>query len=206
MFKYVFMSVLVLSTSTLALAHEHGHEAGLIIGRTGSQPLTLSFEIPHSDPIVLNPASGFFNGWEMHDFCINALGTAEPDEDFYPLSSNSTIRLQIVSIDPGLMVINPNFFGDPVNYPPADASGESILLGSGTSLHIHPYWYAESANPAIGPNWQGTLNATFKLVDTGSTGYLESAPFTLSFTNVPEPMTATLLGLAGIAGMVRRRR
>src|SRR5437870_1728388 len=71
------------------------------------------------------------------------------------------------SITPSFQIIN--------------APGQSALLGSST-LHIHLTWHINSADPTFNPS-QVDWFATFKLADTGSTGYSDSAPFTFHFTN-----------------------
>ena len=47
-------------------------------------------------------------------------------------------------------------------------------------------------------------DVSFKLVDRGTTLYADSAVFTLSFTNVPEPATGVLLIVGAIT--LRRRQ
>jgi len=65
---------------------------------------------------------------------------------------------------------------------PLDEPGERILLGN-ENLHIHLTWHIDSEAPGFEPV-RTVWRATFKFVDTGSTGYSESEPFTFRFANV----------------------
>lgn len=52
------------------------------------------------------------------------------------------------------------------------------------------------------------IAATFVAIDTGTTGFVESDPFTIHFVTVPEPMSLVLLGsgLAFVRGRSKRTR
>lgn len=177
---------------------QHQHEGDIIVGITGptaGTADTLAFEGDFDEAVFLSPVSGLLNGWTSAEPGFEHLEEDEDDENFYKLASGVNVRLVIVSIDPGLAVVEAG--GGTV----ADAIGESILLG-GFELHSHATWYAQSS--VLGAGWTGTLGATFKLIDTGSTGYAESEPFAMTFTNVPEPASMLLVMGGGLA-LLRRR-
>jgi len=57
-------------------------------------------------------------------------------------------------------------------------------------------WHIDSTVPGVDPELN-TYSATFRLLDQGTTGYLPTADYTLTF--VPEPMSALLLTTALLA-------
>ncbi len=65
-------------------------------------------------------------------------------------------------------------------------------------FHIHTGFMALADGPGE------LFSATFRVVDTGSTGFGESADYTISFETIPEPATLALLLMGGM--MVRRNR
>ncbi len=192
------LTALVFALGLAAPATAHDDHGDITVGRTGiTQPTAtrLAIEADLDSPVFLAPASGLAAGWTSGHPGFNALAGDEPDERFWTLASGAQVRLEVVSISGGLAVVQPG--GGAI----ADAAGESVLLG-GATLHAHPTWYAQAST--LGSGWTGTLTATFRLIDTGTTGYESSDPFTMTFTNVPEPTAAILLGL-GALGLVRRR-
>jgi hypothetical protein len=204
MLKHSLIVALIVGLTAMTALAQHQHEGDFIVGVTGvdkASATTLAFEAPeeveHGDDILLSPVSGLLNGWTGTDPGFEHLEADEPAEDFYQLLSGASIRLEIISIDPGLKVWESGLG------TLADAAGESILLGD-EELHSHATWHLDS--DVLGAGWTGTLSGTFKLVDTGSTGYSDSEQFTMHFTNVPEPATLGLLALGGAAMIARRRR
>ncbi|MCX7008990.1 MAG: PEP-CTERM sorting domain-containing protein, partial [Kiritimatiellaeota bacterium] len=73
---------------------------------------------------------------------------------------------------------------------------------------------ADNINTIVGPNdgWALTNNMQFSVVGGGSTtnlftiNYDDLANGVITLTAVPEPGTASLLGLIGVAFLVRRLR
>lgn len=191
--------VLVSLVAALPALAQHEHGGDIVVGRAGSTAITadtLAIEADLDESVFLEPVSGLFNGWSSTSPGFDALGEDEPGEGFFTLAGGASIRLEILAIDAGFAVVQSG--GGAV----ADAVGESILLG-GSTLHTHPTWYAQSS--VLGGEWAGTLSATFRLVDAGTTGYESSEPFTMSFTNVPEPGTAALAAVGAGCVMLWRR-
>ncbi len=93
-----------------------------------------------------------------------------------PLTNPVEIRLEVVALDPALVVFGPAFSFT------LDQPGERGLLGD-ANVHTHPTWFIDEEDPGFNPDqcvWQGT----FKLVATAG-GLQPSQPFTLLLTNVP---------------------
>lgn len=176
--------------------HHNHHEGDFIVGRTAG--LHLAMEGPVDHVIVLEPSTGLLPGWVGAEPGFEALEMDELDEGFFTLGAEASIWLEVVSLDAGLKV----WQGDAGAV--AAAPGEKVLLG-GNDLHSHVFWHIDSTVSGIGPDWEGTLAGTFRLVDTGGTNYAASEPFTLQVSNVPEPVTLALLGLSGVA-LLRRRQ
>lgn len=175
-----------------ALADEE--HSDIELGQNGSGKLSL-LGIP-DEPIFLDPVSGLINGWSAAEPGLFEVELTE--EGVSPLDTfvNTGIKLELVSHDNGLEVIEAGLAFT------ADDNGESVALGTEAgAVHSHPTWFINSA--VVGGSFEGTLNATFKLIDTNG-NYAESDVFALQFTNVPEPGSALAL-LIG-AGLVASRR
>ncbi len=180
-----------------ALAHDHQHEGDIIVGRILGTPDQLAMEADLDEPVFCEPSAvPGLNGWLKDEPGLEALMEDEPDEGFYMLQPGAQVRLEVVSLDAGIKVWNPELT------QMADAVGEWIDLGD-HELHTHMIWHLDS--DVLGTGWEGTLHGTFKLVDVGTTGYTQSESFDMAFTNVPEPMTVGLLVLGGLV-MGRRMR
>ena len=180
--------LLIVSPAIAEEHHDHEHE-DIEVGVTSAGQLSWHFD-HFDDPIVLAPAEGIWSavgGWVGSEPGFAAVETDEPDENLYVLADGVAVRLQIVAIDPGLWVWS-NDTSESIDSP-----GQSIPLG-GTDLHTHAWWQiAEGAGEPV------TLSATFELVDAGTSGYSASAPWTMQFTNVPEPGGLCALGLGAVA-------
>lgn len=151
------------------------HAGDVIVGVSAAGQLKIGGFIPDEHVVVLPPVSGLLQGWANNNPGFDHLVNAEPDNDNYPLQPGAQIRLQALAIDPALRAISPSFVI-------IDAPGESMSLGTNT-LHTHPTWHINSQDAnfdAMKTLWRGT----FKLIDQGSTAYIESAPFTFYFSNV----------------------
>lgn len=104
--------------------------------------------------------------------------TEELHSGFYPLVDETSVRVEIVSADPGLtMSVN----GQKLNRP-----GQSAKLGTMPTIHNHPAWQLLLPGDEV-----GDFQVSYKLT-TDSGLYSESEVFTSVVTNVePPPVSAT---------------
>jgi hypothetical protein len=182
------------TTAAPTWAHDQ-HEGDVIVGRSASGQLKVEADIGLS---LLGPVNSLFlKGWAATEPGMESLLADEPLEDFHMLAPGAQISLVGVSLDPAFKVHSPM-----LDYLIA-APGDQMPLGD-NELHEHPTWHIDSQDPGFNP-LQTVWYGTFKLVDTGTTGYAASDPFTLTFTNVPAPATLGLLAIGAVAVMRRRR-
>lgn len=157
----------------LAITAQAG-EDDILVGRSAANQLKLGGVDLAEEVFGLPCVEGLLQGWALDDPGFDHVDLPDIDGNLYPLASGAQIRLVCISIDPALRVLSPSF--SIINAP-----GQSLLLG-GSALHIHLTWHINSADPLFVPTQTDWFGA-FKLIDTGSTGYAESAPFTMRFRN-----------------------
>jgi hypothetical protein len=156
------------------------HTGDVFVGRSAAgqlkaSPVGSGGYIPDQNIKLLPPVSGLFNGWSDNNPGFDHIVTDQPDLDFYVLQSGTSVRLQVVQVDPAFQAISPSFVV-------IDDPGESMLLGTNT-LHNHPTYLINSDQAQFDPE-KVLWRATFKLVDTGSTAYSPSDNFTFYFATV----------------------
>lgn len=167
-----FAAVAVATAST-ALGQ---HEGDIIVGRNASNQLVAS-GFNSSDIHALQPVSGLLSGWSGNNPGFDHLPTPQPANNLFPLTMGAQIRLQVVAISAAFRILGPGLS------PILDEPGESLLLG-GATLHEHVVWHVDATDT----NYHADIclwTATLILRDTGSTGYADSAPFTLRFASQP---------------------
>lgn len=175
MFRTQFAIRMIPAIATLAFSiTARAGEDDILVGRSAANQLKLGGVNLAGETFGLPCVSGILQGWALDDPGFDHVAEADIDGDLYPLESGAQIRLVCISIDPALRVISPSF--SIINAP-----GQNLLLG-GSTLHIHLTWHINSADPFFAPTRTDWF-ATFKLIDTGATGYPESAPFTMQFRN-----------------------
>lgn len=166
------------------------------VGRTSGGQVAIEADL--DEAILLEAVDGLLRGWTESDPGFFALEADEPDEDLFLLETGADISLEIVSIDEGL-----KFWASGLGSL-ADEIGEIVPLGD-ESLHTHLTFHIDS--DVVGSDFMGTLEAQIKLIDQGSTGYADSDPVTMRFTNfVPEPATAGVVMATGAFLLLVRRR
>lgn len=148
-------------------------EGDIFPARTSAGQLTFTGFDPANE-IVLLPYSEFFNVWSLDEPGFDALGMDVPEEDLYTLESGVQVRIEAVSLDPAFYAASDKGI--------IEQPGDRLILG-GANLHIHLNWIVSGNDPGFDP-LKVLWRATFKLVDTGSTGYADSEPFTFHFAIV----------------------
>jgi hypothetical protein len=156
------------------------HAGDVIVGRSAAGQLRISAPgsngyVPDENIKLLPPVSnppGLFNGWSDNNPGFDRLVTSDPGNDFLTLQSGCQVRIEVVQVDPAFLAISASF-------SIIDDPGERILLG-GSTLHTHLTWLVNSDHAMFDPD-KVLWRATFKLVDTGSTGYTPSDLFTFYF-------------------------
>lgn len=153
------------------------HAGDVIVGRSGTNVLRIDPGgfVPDDEIVLLPPSSGLFNGWADNNPGFDHLVVDEPENDLFTLASGCQIRLELVAADPAFRAITNTF-------AIIDDPGERALLG-GAALHAHLTWHVNSDHASFDP-LKVLWRATFKLVDTGTTGYATSSEFTFHFATV----------------------
>ncbi|HKQ48889.1 MAG TPA: hypothetical protein VJZ71_12535 [Phycisphaerae bacterium] len=171
----VYTTVAAILVALCPAAARAQHSGDVFVGRTAAGQLKLGGFIPDLNVIVLPPVNELFNGWSDNNPGFDRVITDDVPNDLLTLQSGVQVRIEVIQVDPAFQAISPSFVV-------IDDPGERILLGN-NNLHIHLTWLINSDEPDFDP-LKVLWRATFKLVDTGSTGYTASVPFTFYFANV----------------------
>lgn len=161
-----------------AAAAQAQHSGDIGIGRSGAGQLMIRPFDPNISPPSFDVETGvgtltYFaasNSWRDDDPGFDANFAASPDDDYFKLASGASIRLvAIEDLEPAFRVV--------YQAQTVTLAGQFITLGSAT-LHRHAIFIVDGNNAAFDPIrtlWFGR----FVLRDIGSTGYDDSAPFTI---------------------------
>ncbi len=153
--------------------------------------------------VVLQPIeSGPLTGWGADEPGFFSIINPIPEEAMSPLAPSNNIVVQVVGagLDNGLKAWLPGFGAHLGNGPFSVSSWD---LGPDHE-DSHPFWHIDPTTAGfVGPLAQTEWNATFRIIDTGATGYLPSDPITMTFA--PEPGSLAMLAV-GAAALLRRNR
>ncbi len=182
------VSLLALVHAPAALA-DGQHEGDVLVARSGDNNMSWMFN--PSPPIVLDPVDGpLFYGWTGTMPGFEHLFSSQPEEDRFTLESGASIHLELLQTEEGFFVWDEGLTGAGLAEP-----GDRLLLG-GHTLHNHPIWHIDS--DVVGTDFQGAMDITFRLLDTGSTAYAPSESFTLTFSTFLLPGDADFDGHVGL--------
>jgi hypothetical protein len=164
--------------STLAGIARAQHAGDMIMGSTASGSGALAIDYDFAAKVVVTPSFSF-GGQTLYtatDPGFDALVVAEPPS-FYPLAAGTPVRVELTAVASGLAM--------KVGATTLDAPGESALLGTMPSLHVHPEWQLLLADGVF-----GDYAVSFRLTTT-SGAYTASAAYTATVTNIVPPATTT---------------
>ena len=194
-----WISLAVFATGAMA-GEGHKHADDFVIGVSGAGDLKFESELVEEMEIVeLEEVSGIINGWAGDDPGFMPLDVDEPKEDFFPMAIGAEIQLVVVALDPALKAHTPGFAD--VLDSPGDAWTIATVTTDPPAFDDHPIWHVDSDDAGLKDN-QVVWSGIFKFVDVGTTGYGESEPFVLRFSNAE--VETNIPGDADLNGVVNR--
>lgn len=159
------------------------HAGDMLIGSTasGSGALGLAFDFD-ARVRVFESASGGGNvlysstdpGWDL---------LASPASGLVPLAANTTVSVQITAIEPGVSL--------KIGATTLSAAGQTRLLGTAPSIHVHPTWQL-----VLPQGVQGERRVSFTMT-SGTPGYAASPAYTAILSNTTSTTTTTSATVPG---------
>lgn len=185
----------ILSVFPAAVFADPAHEGDIIVGVSATGQLVIEFD--DDEQVALPAVSGLLFGFLGDEPGFLSIDKDEPDEDIFTLGAGANIVLEVIAFDDALKAWRPGFAGFLAN------PGDLWNIGA-APFDAHPFWHIDSTDAGfVAPPGQTKWSATFRLLDTGSTGYAPSDPITVTFT--PEPGSLGLFAVGAIA-LLRRSR
>lgn len=164
----------LLTAAAVALPASAQHAGDVWVARNAGQQISRGGLRVQEVILRLQPTEG---GWIDSNPGFDHLTSDRPDLGLFMLEAGCVVRLEAVALDPGLVAIQTGTF------IVLDSPGDRFILRpSGPNLHEHPLWFIDEAASGFDPEWR-VFHGTFRLVDTGATGYSASSDFTLKFTH-----------------------
>jgi hypothetical protein len=190
--KSFVVAVAVASTFGADAVRADLKDGDVNIGVSGSGQLVAAW---NGEVVDLPEIGGPLFGFGLDEPGFFTIDADQPNEDIFLLEAGHHIVLEVIALDDALKGWTPGFasvFDDP---------GETWDIGAGP-FDEHPFWHIDSTDGGfVAPPGQTEWNATFRLLDTGTTGYAPSDPVIVTFA--PEPGTLSLILLGGV--MICRR-
>lgn len=176
--KLLKFMVALLSLQLVALpafaGDDHEHADDRELGHWMGQ-INVVFE--PGEVFSLEPTSGILEGWTGDEPGFVTVDADEPDEELLAFPAGTQLVLEIVSLDPALKAHTPGFV--------------SVLTSPGDTWNMpaipfddHPVWHIDVTDPGFDPmqtEWVGV----FRILDVGTTAFMPSENFSISFTNLP---------------------
>ncbi|MEL6498314.1 MAG: hypothetical protein AAGJ54_07935 [Planctomycetota bacterium] len=154
-------------------------------------------------------ANGDFTGFFSDEPGFANFEEDEVDEGLFVVPDGTVVAFELISADPAFVVYDLTF--DNIVAPGTNIELGAVLRdGTGAvtqGFDDHPWWTVDTTSPDFDENVL-SYDLTFRLIDIRDDGVTPLAPtddITVTFTRIPTPGTAALLGLAGL-GATRRRR
>jgi hypothetical protein len=217
------MVTVVMFCTGFAFAHSHTHIGRNPDGIWGNEDdnqlwVFATPDNPQWSTIEMLLTGEYIGDKQIYVAELDCWHSAHPESGLFQLDFNDESTLPDWSIS--LKRIN---FSDPINFWMEDeATTLEILTSNGSTFAFEkPDWDPELPNGSGGlgawhfhthteflalANGAGqTFSAAFTVIDTGSTGFAESAQYTLNFVTVPEPASLILFGSA-LFSVLRLRR
>ncbi len=219
---YIFTAIMF-CTSLATADHTHTHVGRNADGVWGTDDdnalwIFATPSLPQWETIEMLPTGEYIGDKQIYIAVLDCWHSAHPENGLYQLDFNDE------STQPDWRIALKRIsFSDSANFWMEDEATTLEILTSDSSTFSFgtPQWSDELPDGSGGLGaWHfhthteflaladgagQTFSATFTVIDTGSTGFAESAQYTLNFVTVPEPTTLTLLG-AGLISVLRFRR
>ena len=176
--KQLLLALLMtLCLAPFALAQEdedeHGHAGDLELGQFNGQ-IMVGFE--PDGAFSLGETTGLLTGWTGDEPGFVTVEEDEPDENLFVLAPGAALALEVISMDPAFKAHTPGFAD--VLTSPGDLWNMPAI-----PFDDHPIWHIDSTDAGFDP-MQTEWTAVFRIIDTGTTNYAPSEPFTMVFTNL----------------------
>ena len=145
-------------------------------GQLKLSPVGLDPADPLQNIVVLPSTAGLLQGWSSNEPGFDDVEADDLTNDAFTFAPGGFIRVEVLSLDPALLVWTPGLQLVP-------AGGSAALGSTDSDVHTHLIWHIRSNTPEFDADrtfWRGT----FRLIDTGNTAYAPSLPFTLYFSRV----------------------
>lgn len=206
------MSVVVAAGAAATASADFATDFGVAWDGQGQLAVEFNFDSiePISNFVTGGGANGTFTGWFSDAPGFANFEEDEADEGLFVVPDGTVVGFELISASPAFTVYDLTF--DNVVAP-----GTNIELGSVqrdtltgdvvSGFDDHPWWTVDVTDPAFDAN-VFSYDLTFRLIDLRSDGVTPLAAtddITVTFTLIPAPGAAAALGLAGLAGLRRRR-